>query len=289
MMTTGDGSTGPRRERVAILYHDNCYDGAAAAAVAILWCHEHGHVADPIPQRFGNPPPDVSLHNRVIVADFSYPRATMEALANAVGTSAIRVFDHHKTARDEFAGLPYAVFDMERSGAGITWDELFPAEPRPWWVRYVEDRDLWRFALPESREVNAYMQTRRPTFETFLALHASGLQLEDVMQLGRGAQAFIDCYVEEMNENLKRWCQVGEFGGIPVLNVPYKETSSVVGRAAEGVLFAVGWHQSADGKYLYSLRSDEKGSNFDVAEFAKRFGGGGHRNAAGFRSDRQLW
>jgi oligoribonuclease NrnB/cAMP/cGMP phosphodiesterase (DHH superfamily) len=286
MMTDGGGDQAPRRERVAILFHDNCYDGAAAAAVAILWCQHHGHAPDPIPQRHGNPPPDVSIYDRVIVADFSYPRDVMARLEAQVRS--IVVFDHHKTARDELAGLPYAVFDMERSGAGITWDGLFPGETRPWWINYVEDRDLWRFKLPWSREVNAYIQTWAPTFETFLMLDDK-IDVEYARLLGRGAQAFIDRYVEEMNANLKRWRQVEEFNGIPVLNVPYKETSSVVGKAAEGVLFAVGWHQSADGKYLYSLRSDEKGSNFDVAEFAKRFGGGGHRNAAGFRSDRQLW
>ncbi len=37
------------------------------------------------------------------------------------------------------------------------------------------------------------------------------------------------------------------------------------------------------GKTAWSLRSTEEG--IDVSEIAKRHGGGGHRNAAGFRAE----
>ncbi len=42
-----------------------------------------------------------------------------------------------------------ALFDMERSGAGMAWDfvhaDLGPLRARPRLVDLVEDRDLWRF------------------------------------------------------------------------------------------------------------------------------------------------
>lgn len=39
---------------------------------------------------------------------------------------------------------------------------------------------------------------------------------------------------------------------------------------------------NSDGKTV-SLRSDKNGNNFDVSAIARRFGGGGHRNASGFK------
>lgn len=43
---------------------------------------------------------------------------------------------------------------------------------------------------------------------------------------------------------------------------------------------ALGWWQRFDGKFQFSLRSR---GDIDVSEIAKKFGGGGHKNAAGFQ------
>ncbi len=46
-------------------------------------------------------------------------------------------------------------------------------------------------------------------------------------------------------------------------------------------VFAGTWLRRADGFIQWSLRSED--AREDVAEIAKKFGGGGHRNAAGFQ------
>jgi nanoRNase/pAp phosphatase (c-di-AMP/oligoRNAs hydrolase) len=60
--------------------------------------------------------------------------------------------------------------------------------------------------------------------------------------------------------------------------------SELVGRLADGHPFAASWFQRTDGKFVYSLRVRD--GDFDVSEFAKQFGGGGHAKAAGFTVDR---
>ena len=60
-----------------------------------------------------------------------------------------------------------AIFDMERSGAGLTWDYFYPGRPRPWLIDYVEDRDLWRFKIEDAEVVNAYISTIPYTFEAW--------------------------------------------------------------------------------------------------------------------------
>ena len=77
----------------------------------------------------------------------------------------LRLFDHHQTALQNLAGLPGCVLDMERSGAMITWQTLTQeqagASPEqadaPDFIRYVQDRDLWCWQLPDSGIINAYI------------------------------------------------------------------------------------------------------------------------------------
>jgi hypothetical protein len=58
--------------------------------------------------------------------------------------------------------------------------------------------------------------------------------------------------------------------------------SEVAGELAKKGPFGVVWFVRSDGKYQYSLRSE---GDFDVSAIAKSFGGGGHKNAAGFEAD----
>src|SRR5688572_2721511 len=118
-----------------VIYHGSCRDGFTAAWVARL----RYPAAEFHAGHFGKRPPQVSGRH-VLIVDFSYPRSVMEEMASQA--ESIVLFDHHKTAETELTSLPYANFDMHRSGAGLAWDYLFPGEPRPWIVDYVEDRDL---------------------------------------------------------------------------------------------------------------------------------------------------
>lgn len=71
---------------------------------------------------------------------------------------------------------------------------------------------------------------------------------------------------------------------IPVVNAGPYCVSEVVGELAEGASFAAAWHETADGRVAYSLRS-RGDTGADVSVIARAFGGGGHRNAAGFTMD----
>ena len=69
------------------------------------------------------------------------------------------VLDHHKTAEEELRGLPYAKFDMNKSGAMLAWEHFFPNGKPPRLVEYVQDRDLWKYELPVSREIAAVLRS----------------------------------------------------------------------------------------------------------------------------------
>ena len=101
----------------------------------------------------------------VLMLDFSL-RTREENDALAMITKSFRILDHHKTAEAVLASAPYAVFDMKRSGAGLAWDYLFGGK-RPWVVDFVEDRDLWNWKLPNSKEICAFLGTLEFTQEVW--------------------------------------------------------------------------------------------------------------------------
>jgi len=215
-----------------------------------------------------------------MIVDFSYPLAVMQSIAAAA--KSLVVLDHHKTAEAALASFsaPNAIvtFDMERSGAGLAWDHFFPGRPRPWIVDYVEDRDLWRHRLPNGPAVNAYLGTLRYDFEAWYV--ASRRDIEEIARLGEVVEDKIRHYVTEVSKNARRITFEGY--DVPIVNAPQVDISELVGFLSAGEPFAMGWWQRSDGKFSYSLRSR---GDFDVSALAKKHGGGGHKNAAGFLSN----
>ena len=277
-----------------ILYHGDCVDGFTAA-----WAARHFIGADrceAVACRYGEPMPSVvnSFTNdpsaHIWIVDFSYPRQQLEALA---AHARLRVLDHHKTAQADLAGLPFATFDMERSGAGIVWD-WFNADcpevlvnnralPRPWLVNYVEDRDLWRFNLPDSREVNAFLRSQPQTFERWSEMAA--MPVSDAISEGRGALAHIEAYVRAAVKHAYPARLAGVH--LPMVNVTYESCSEVADELVRSSDAPVAgyYFERGDGRIQYGLRSR---SGYDCSVLAKQFGGGGHAGASGFVVDHQV-
>jgi hypothetical protein len=252
-----------------VIYHDNCADGFTAAWAA--W-RQLGEDAEYLPANYGDPPPEVD-GREVYILDFSYPRAVLMAMKQRA--TYLHVLDHHRTAAEDLKDLPFATFDMKRSGAGLAWSYFHQGEPG-WLVQYVEDRDLWRFALPDSKEANAWIGVAPRTFTRWESLSEYGL--EAAVSAGRAVLASIESYVREVAKGARRVFFAGRI--VPTVNAAYPHTSELLHALAVGEPFAMSWFQLKDGRYKYSLRSEEGGA--DVAEIAKRYGGGGHTHAAGF-------
>lgn len=275
-----------------VLYHASCKDGFAAA-----WAHHRsGQPAEYLAIQYGTPAPLELLRGRpVIMLDFCFKREEMAQIAQACAH--LTVIDHHQTAAEEMGWVPRAdgpaerpfaeeyggtiFFDMKRSGAGLTWDVFHPGQPRPWIVDYVEDRDLWRNALPLSRETNAYISTLAFEFSVWDAIESQRPTEDFLNTYGRAAMAKTQQYIREVSKNA---CRV-RFEGydVPIVNAPQFDISELLNYLATDEPFAMGWWQLADRRFKYSLRV--KNSGIDVSRFAQKWGGGGHPSAAGFEAD----
>lgn len=268
-----------------VIYHANCPDGFTAAWIARKAL---GPDCEFIPAHYGDSPPDCTGRS-VYILDFSYKRPV--TLRIALEAKELVILDHHKTAEAELAhlvdecGRLYGVtsvainFDMAKSGARLAWDHFIGTQP-PWLVKYVQDRDLWQWKLPSSREVNAALASYERTWEQWDAFEADEHALPRLIMDGVAIERFKNRQIEDACRNATEI----ELAGHKILAVNATVNfSEVAGKLAENRPFGAAWFYRTDGKKQWSLRSRDGG--VDVSEVAKQFGGGGHRNAAGFETD----
>jgi len=170
----------------------------------------------------------------------------------------------------------YALFDMDRSGAGIAWDFFHPGAPRPELIDHVEDRDLWRFALPGTREIQAAVFSYPYEFDVWDLLMFT--PMETLRAQGVAIERKHHKDVAELVKVAKRQMVIGHYD-VPVASLPYTLASDAGHLMAKGQPFAACYYDK-DGGRVFSLRSTDQG--VDVSEVAKLYGGGGHARAAGF-------
>ena len=263
------------------IYHGNCADGFGAAWVFKRYADREFDFHAGVYQ---NDPPDVTGRD-VYLVDFSYKRPVVERMREQA--TRLVLIDHHKTALDDLAPLIEAkqiesMVSLENSGAMLAWrwfnghndDEM------PRLLRHIEDRDLWRFALHRTREIQACVFSHPYDFAVW-----DELMQTDPQKLAEEGAAIERKHHKDIAELVKVCQRRMRIGGYEVwaASLPYTLTSDAGHLMAMGEPFAACYWDTADGR-VFSLRSQDDG--LDVSEIAKQFGGGGHAHAAGFRVPR---
>lgn len=247
-----------------VLYHAECQDGFGAAWA--LW--KRFPSARFLPVKHGVPPPSGLARHHVVIVDFSYARATLEALAKEAAS--LLILDHHITAQRALEGLPFAHFEEKKSGAVMAW-EWAHDQPVPWLLRYVQDKDLWHWDLPASREINAALASYSHEFEIWDGLRQETLEAEGHAILR---------YENELVGKIAAEAVLVSFQSTTVPAVQSAVLTSQLGEwLCRDYPFCIIWHDR-DGRRYYSLRSRADGA--DVGAIAAAHGGGGHTHAAGF-------
>lgn len=270
-----------------VVYHASCADGFCSAWIARRFLRTKDDNGRPVessvdylPAHYGDPIPDVH-GRRVYVLDFSYAAEQLLKLAEC--NESVLVLDHHESAEKNLAGVKHerltVKFNKQRSGAGMTWEHFSGSGPVPWLVRYTEDRDLWRFALTESRAINANLRGYPFDFSEWDKLEGMAGSTAKWTQFIKEGEAILRVERLQVAEAVKHATEV-EIAGYKVLAVNTTVHQSEVGAALAvdrpfGVTFTVGQKG-----VIVSLRSVP--GEVNVSEVAQRFGGGGHARAAGF-------
>lgn len=269
--------------KTIVLYHANCTDGFGAAWAA--WKNLGDKDTSYVPINYGEAPPDVS-GCRVFILDFSFPKPVFEKLVE--DAYHVALIDHHKTAFEElgFGDMErvetrsdkcYILLDKSRSGAWLSWTRFHDAVAVPPMIARIDDRDRWEFSLPNTREFHAGINAMKPwSFEQW-----DRLKLDSVVD--QGATLLRDHLqkVEEVSRQARRMRLCGHWG--LMVNASYFLTSDLGHTlAVRSGTFGLVYHIDKNGVVQCSLRSN---GDFDVSVMARSFGGGGHKNAAGFKVD----
>ncbi len=206
--------------------------------------------------------------HEVYILDFSFPRATIIELSKVV--SKLVILDHHKSSAEILKELP----EYQAS------DDIISYLCQSKLVSYVEDRDLWRWTLPRSREFSAWLRSRTQTFEQWDMIVdkiSSTYGFDKVCDMGFGILEHIDLHVGILCKNPR----IGKLNGHKVLAVNSPLYISEIGeKLVDQTDIVLIWYQ--DGAII---KADLRSKNIDVSKVAAFWGGGGHKNAAGFRQD----
>ena len=255
-----------------VIYHADCTDGFGAAYSAWKLL---GNRAEYYACKHGTPPPDVKGKN-VAILDFSFNHATTKKMIDE--SNELLVIDHHKSAMVELHDISNTHFDMTKSGAMLAWEFFHPGKEPPKFIKYIQDRDLWAWELEYSKEFSAAFDMVPFEFEEFEKFEDDSV-FDDAVKRGSYILAYSKTVVKKVCEK----AQLRKLDEKEVLVVNASHWMSEIGtRLAPDCDFAMIWYWDHDAKETkVSLRAFH--DTVDVSEIAKKFGGGGHKKAAGFQ------
>ena len=275
-----------RKPHVFILCHRDC-DGWGAGAIAYNCLADSDHTLVVKGVQYGEPLPEMDLQavDQVYILDFSYDRETLLDIHSKVAK--LVVLDHHLSAQEALEGLPFAHFDMTKSGILLAWEYFVPEYPAPEQVELLNAYDLWNKKHPK------YTWDEIATFQMACAAQEGSLGFWSALMNGY----VIDPKLRELGQDLYQKFQASVRH---VLEAPTTEYVTIDDQP--GVCFfseneislmsdalysqtenSVTWTAcffQRKGHWVVSFRSPDP-TKFVVLPWAKKLGGGGHLSAAG--------
>lgn len=264
------------------LYHGGCPDGFGAAWA--LWKSRSQENTVYHPTKNRRQAPDLPAQNSVCIMDMSFPRDQMTALHEKHGAENVLLIDHHKSAAQQLEGLPGCHIDLSRSAAVIAWQYFNPDLPVPELLLYVQDRDLFKWEMPDSRAVSAYIHSQKQDFQGWNrianALRRHKSARDNIVSAGRAILVVNERHIR----GALRAAFTTNIAGhrVPVVN-SNEHRSEIAHRLLKqhpDTPFVAVYRDTGPNSRQWSLRSRPNG--FDVSALAESLGGGGSNTTASF-------
>ena len=227
-----------------VIYHANCTDGfgAAYSAWKLLGNRAEYHAC-----KHGDLPPDV-LGKNVVILDFSFNNSTTKRLIKEANELLV-----------------------------IAWHFFHPGKESPKFIQYIEDRDLWKWELAYSKEFSAAFDMVPYEFEEF-----EMFEDDSVFDAAVKKGSYILAYSKTVVKKICDKASSRRIGGQHVMVVNSSHWMSEIGASlSKECDYALIWYYDHNDKNIkVSLRAFHE--HIDVSDISKKFGGGGHKKAAGF-------
>lgn len=276
-----------------VVTHGNCSDGFMSETIVKMWLNNNIDIDINkvifYNAYYGNDfskLPEMMKDKYVIICDFSFSKDLFDKMIIATNNN-ILVLDHHKTAQANLKEVSsqYLTFDMNHSGAFITWVYFYGFLNIPKAVLYVEDHDIWKKQLPQTDEFSAYLFSQKFDFNEYEKLFLDSYLIEQVFPIGSGM-------VQRNNDLIDKLTKATSVAFIEIKDRYYfialnnsagvlrSELGNNVLKVLKNANFSmIYYHDLFNGSTIISYRSLD--DRTDSTEIAKINGGGGHRNASG--------
>jgi len=278
---------------VKILYHDDM-DGRAAAAI-LLRANAGGDLehayATCLPMQYAREVPfhEIEKDEDVIIVDFSLQKPgdwqkLLEITKNVVW------LDHHQTAIDKSDEIPEVrklkgLRCSGQAGCLLAWRWVHDEMEPPRHIQLIADRDVWKWEFGKATarfHAGAGLYDTKPESGWWDVVHTI---MDEVNDAGKAVVGYKQEFYKDLREAISFQTEIDGHEAI-AMNLPR-------GAGSEGFGFKDGWKGELpdewpilmsfywDGdKWTISLYS----KTVDVSEIAKKYGGGGHKGAAGFQA-----
>lgn len=234
----------------------------------------------------------------VYFVDLSFSVNTIDKLKEIIEQKKCDLIwcDHHSSSMEILKTYPEYnnIKGIRRegiSGAALTWMYFYGCEfdEIPQFVKYVSDFDCWKFEFEDSLYFKYAVEAKDHDALDIIwnklvrdANDSKTPRLHEMVEKGKTISKYVK---KEYKAYREAYAYESRIDGIKCLVVNRSCNSLVFGDLIEDYPIVAIWAFNGD-IYKYSLYSDKP--DIDVSKIAERYGGGGHKGAAGFVSDKMI-
>jgi oligoribonuclease NrnB/cAMP/cGMP phosphodiesterase (DHH superfamily) len=275
------------------IYHSRDLDGWMSSAIVKLAFDK----LDFLGWDYGNEIPDLKKYDQIVMVDISLPKEIMQTIAPK-----LIWIDHHISAiKDSDIGLYNLVTGLRNdkfAACELTWQYLFPNTVMPELVRLLGRYDCFGHkGTEEELKVLEFQYGARQAigniqeaFETLMIARGRGDWsfdadlCDDIHLQGKAIYKYL-CTEAKQTYSKKFTVMFDTYKFAMVNQERFNPINFGINYHKDGYDgFACSWYQK--GKWIYSLYNDN--GLVDCSDICKSRGGGGHKGAAGFQSDKFL-
>ena len=310
--------------KIVCIYHRIDLDGQMSAAIVKHWFNETNFkepaIGNTLPDNidfigfhYGDPIPDLSEYDKVIMCDISFPKEEMYSIYNKLHDNFIWI-DHHISAINDNVyiddnickGHKYnGVRDINFAACELTWKYFFPNDTMPEIVKLLgrydcfghkgtdEEQKVLEFQYGARQSISNYEEAYEYLKWEIRHKDTGNSYIDRIHDTGKSIYGYLCTEAKQAYENgfnviLKEPNEL-------VPSNPVKDISRnficINKERVNPINFGIDYHKDgydgcacfhyANGIWNFSLYNDN--GEVDCSVIAKQYGGGGHKGAAGFR------
>jgi oligoribonuclease NrnB/cAMP/cGMP phosphodiesterase (DHH superfamily) len=269
-----------------ICFYHNDADGRSSAAIVRRALGKDVRLME---TNYGEPVPwqEVEKAEQIVMVDFSMSLEDMQHMANGRRFTWI---DHHISAINELQEAATAwegLRDVSQAACVLTWKYFFPDQPVPQAIQLIGDRDTWTNAYPDSPAFGEGLNQQNMSPENDKLwkplLDDDPKAVQDLISSGG---LIYNARLREIRRSVARFGQEVTFEGHRTLAINQRASGElgehIRKKGYEIAYCYIETQQNGKLTTFVTLFSDQ----VDVSEIAKKYGGGGHKSAAGFSFER---